>query len=46
MGRCKKYCPQKCIKSGKPYEIKQNNCLHCGLCFETCPVNAIKRRSS
>ena len=23
--------------------IRQQNCLHCGACFETCPVKAIER---
>ena len=44
-GKCKKLRPQQCISIGKPYEINQNHCLHCGLCFENCPVKAIQRRS-
>lgn len=38
--KCEKICPQKCIDN---FKIKQNNCLHCGLCFEECPVNAIEK---
>ena len=41
---CERVCPQQCISSGTPYEINQNHCLHCGLCFENCPVKAVKRR--
>lgn len=37
-------CPQKCISSGEPYVINQSNCLHCGYCFEHCPVKAIIRK--
>ncbi|OOM75589.1 ferredoxin [Clostridium puniceum] len=40
---CAKDCPQQCITKGSPYVINQLNCLHCGLCFERCPVKAIKR---
>lgn len=36
--KCEKICPQKCITD---FKINQNHCLHCGLCFEKCPVNAI-----
>ena len=42
-GKCKRLCPQQCIKSGKPYVIQQEHCLHCGLCAETCPVNSIRK---
>lgn len=42
---CKKSCPQQCIEEGTPYKIRQKNCLHCGFCFEQCPVNAIVKRS-
>lgn len=38
---CLSLCPQNCIKSGKPYQIIQENCLHCGNCFEHCPAKAI-----
>ena len=44
-GKCAKVCPQQCISAGKPYAICQEHCLHYGLCFENCPVKAIKRRS-
>ncbi|MCI3014276.1 4Fe-4S binding protein [[Clostridium] innocuum] len=36
--------PQQCIVCGEPCHIRQNNCLHCGLCAEVCPVHAIIRR--
>ena len=39
--KCERICPQKCIEN---YVINQNHCLHCGLCFEQCPVNAVERR--
>lgn len=42
---CRKNCPQRCITSGKPYQIIQKHCLHCGNCFEKCPVGAVKKRS-
>lgn len=42
-GKCAKNCPQKCIKSGKPFEIIPENCLHCGACFENCPAKAVER---
>lgn len=35
-------CPQHCIEKGAPYKIQQNHCLHCGICFELCPVKAIE----
>jgi len=40
---CMKNCPQRCIVSGKPYQIMQEHCLHCGNCYEKCPVGAVKR---
>lgn len=48
-GKCQSVCPQKCIRSGAgevgvPFEISQEHCLHCGLCCENCPVQAIVRR--
>lgn len=42
-GKCQKVCPQRCIKSGKPFEIAAEHCLHCGACFENCPAKAIER---
>ena len=42
-GKCAKVCPQRCIKSGKPFEITPENCLHCGACYENCPVKAVER---
>lgn len=42
---CYSRCPQKCIEiRTNPVTIHQNNCLHCGNCFEICPVNAIVRK--
>lgn len=40
----KRGCPQQCIIEETPYKIKQNHCLHCGRCFEDCPVQAIRKR--
>ena len=42
-GRCAAVCPQKCIKTGTPYEITPEHCLQCGLCVEVCPAEAIDR---
>lgn len=42
---CDSKCPQKCIDiSAKPVVIHQQNCLHCGNCYEICPVKAIRKR--
>lgn len=38
--KCEKICPQKCIND---FKINQTHCLHCGLCYEKCPVDAIKK---
>ncbi len=38
--KCEKICPQKCIND---FKINQTHCLHCGLCYEKCPVNAIRK---
>lgn len=43
-GICAKNCPQRCIASGRPHQIMQEHCLHCGNCFEKYPVGAVKRR--
>ncbi len=42
-GKCENVCPQRCIRSGKPFEIAAEHCLHCGACYEGCPVKAIER---
>lgn len=42
-GKCRTKCTQRCIEEGKPYRIQQNHCLHCGSCYENCPVKAIVR---
>ncbi|MGM9658536.1 MAG: 4Fe-4S binding protein [Eubacteriales bacterium] len=42
---CYSKCPQKCIDIGvKPVVINQSHCLHCGNCFEICPMRAIVKR--
>ncbi|MDO4278016.1 MAG: 4Fe-4S binding protein [Lachnoclostridium edouardi] len=38
-----KVCPRRCIKPESSYYITQENCLHCGNCFEHCPVKAIRQ---
>lgn len=43
-GACYSKCPQKCIKSGVPSIIKQENCLHCGNCMSICPFNAVEKK--
>ena len=43
-GTRERNCPQRCIEEGMPYTIRQNNCLHCGNCYEKCPVKAVVRR--
>ena len=43
-GKCVKDCPQRCIASGKPYQIQQEHCLHCGNCYAVCPVHAVEKR--
>ena len=45
-GKCMSGCPQQCITKGIPFLIHQEHCLHCGLCFENCPVQAIVRRGA
>lgn len=44
-GACYSKCPQKCIESGVPSIIKQENCLHCGNCMSVCSFNAVEKRS-
>ena len=42
---CYANCPQKCIDiSVKPVMIHQENCLHCGNCYDVCPFGAVERR--
>ena len=42
---CAAVCPQNCIATdGIPLIIQQEHCLHCGNCYEACPVQAIVRR--
>lgn len=42
-GKCRKNCPQRCIREGKPYHIQKEHCLHCGNCYENCPVKAVEK---
>lgn len=42
-GKCERICPQSCIIN---YKIDQKHCLHCGLCYEECLVNAIEKLES
>ena len=37
-------CPQQCVAPGTPYHIAQEHCLHCGNCFEQCPVQAVTKK--
>lgn len=43
-GTCMKHCPQKCIEKETPFVIRQEHCLHCGNCYENCPVKAVIRK--
>ena len=43
-GSCAEHCPQRCIRQGTPYQIRQEHCLHCGGCHMVCPVGAVERR--
>ena len=39
--------PQKCTDiTSKPVFIRQENCLHCGNCYEVCPARAVERRGT
>ena len=29
---------------GTPFVIRQEHCLHCGNCYENCPVKAVIRK--
>jgi uncharacterized pyridoxamine 5'-phosphate oxidase family protein/NAD-dependent dihydropyrimidine dehydrogenase PreA subunit len=42
-GLCQPLCPQQSIEVGTPYRISPHHCLHCGNCYEHCPVGAVKR---
>ena len=35
--------PQKCIVPGEQYTIQSEHCLHCGACYENCPVKAVEK---
>lgn len=39
---CIQVCPQNCIETGIPFVIEQEHCLHCGNCYEICPISAIQ----
>lgn len=43
-GTCYSKCPQKCIESGVPSVIRQENCLHCGNCISVCTFRAVEKR--
>lgn len=44
--QCYSVCPQKCIDTTqRPVVIDQHQCLHCGRCAETCPVQAIEKKA-
>lgn len=44
-GSCAAVCTQSCIITDSiPHVIEQEHCLHCGNCFEACPVGAVERR--
>ena len=43
-GKCRRLCPQQCIRPGNPFAIQQDHCLHCGLCYENCPVGAVEKK--
>ena len=32
-----------CIEQGPPFQIREENCIHCGTCYKTCPYAAIKK---
>lgn len=40
-GYCAEICSQKCITNGLPYVIQQEHCMHCAICVDNCPKNAI-----
>lgn len=42
-GTCESVCLQGAIDEGMSFMIRQENCLHCGRCYENCPVQAIER---
>jgi uncharacterized pyridoxamine 5'-phosphate oxidase family protein/Pyruvate/2-oxoacid:ferredoxin oxidoreductase delta subunit len=43
--KCLITCPQNCILHDTvPFRIDQRHCLHCGNCFENCPIRAVVRR--
>ncbi|MBU3198370.1 4Fe-4S binding protein [Clostridium estertheticum] len=33
----------KCIEASAPYRIHEENCLHCGNCYYSCPVKSVKK---
>jgi uncharacterized pyridoxamine 5'-phosphate oxidase family protein/Pyruvate/2-oxoacid:ferredoxin oxidoreductase delta subunit len=45
-GLCLTKCPQQCITVGEPFKINQENCLHCGNCYEVCPINSVIKRNA
>jgi NADH-quinone oxidoreductase subunit F len=43
---CARKCPVHCISGirREPHVIDQNTCIKCGMCFEVCKFDAVKRR--
>lgn len=39
--RCVLKCPTKCIREESTYRIVNENCLHCGNCYEVCEHDAV-----
>lgn len=45
---CKNNCPKKTISFNEKefkYEINQENCIKCGLCYRNCVYRAINKES-
>lgn len=40
---CRSVCPSGCISNTVPRVIDESHCLHCGNCFQECPVKAVER---
>ncbi|MFZ2089824.1 MAG: NADH-ubiquinone oxidoreductase-F iron-sulfur binding region domain-containing protein, partial [Desulfobaccales bacterium] len=41
---CARICPQQCISGEKKklHTIDSNLCIRCGMCYDECPVDAVK----
>jgi ferredoxin len=43
---CKTFCPAKAIRFGYcGNEIDQKKCIHCGTCYQECPISVISETS-